>query len=112
MRTNGYLLGFFNRLLGRGAVFFLLLSLLLLGTYLLGNFQEFLDGSQRLLLRGLGVALALEVVFGVLYLGSLMLQAAASGRLRLLRFLLAALALALCVVLLLALKFLGAWIQL
>ena len=112
MRTNRYLLEFFSRLLGKGAVFFLLLSLLLLGTYLLGNFQDFLDDSQRFLLRGLELTLVLQVVFGALYLGALVLRAAVRGRFRFLRFTLAALALVLCAVLLLGLKFLSSWIQL
>ncbi len=112
MRSNRYLEEFLCRLLGKGALFFFLLSLLVLGTYLLGNFQDFLDGSQLFLLRGLEVTLLLEVVCGALYLGALLLQAAARRRFRVLRFSLAALALAVGSVLLLGLKFLSAWIQL
>ena len=40
-------------LIEKGAKFFFFFSMILVGLYLLGSFQEFLDESQVMLLRGL-----------------------------------------------------------
>jgi hypothetical protein len=112
MRVKADLLRLLSRLLGKGAAFFFLLSLLLASTYLLGSFQEFLDSSQLFLLRGLEVVLLLEVVFSALYIGFLLMKALVQGRFLILPFFLTFLSMAFCFGLLLSLKFLSAWFQL
>ncbi len=112
MRPNHSILELLARLAGKGVAFFFILSLLLLCMYLLGNFQDFLDSSQLFLLRGLEVALLLEVAFSALYLAALLAQALSAGRFRFLRVSLSSLALLFGFGLLLGLKFLAAWFQL
>jgi hypothetical protein len=54
-------------LAGRAAVFFFVLSILVFALYLLGNFQEFLDSSQLLLLGLLRVSLLAEILAALSY---------------------------------------------
>jgi len=84
-------------------------SLLLLGLYMLGNFQDFLDTSQLFLLKSLEFSLLIEVVLSLFYIIFILFYAVSTGKLRLLRLILAFLSLSFCFVLLLALKFLSAW---
>lgn len=59
------------RLLEGANVFFLLMVLLLVGLFVLGNFQEFLDGSQLMLLRLMSLASMLCIASGLSYVASL-----------------------------------------
>ena len=97
------------RVMGRSLVFFFVVSLLLLGLYLLGNFQGFLDTSQLFLLESLEFFLLIEVVLSLFYIIFILYYAVSTGKMRLLRLILAFLSLSFCFALLLALKFLSAW---
>jgi len=97
------------RVMGRSLVFFFTVSLLLLGTYLLGNFQDFLDTSQLFLLKSLEISLLIEVVLSLFYIIFILFRTIKTGKLGLLRLILAFLSLSFCFALILALKFLSAW---
>jgi hypothetical protein len=97
-------------LIGRAVVFFFVLALLLFALYLLGNFQEFLDSTQALLLRLLRPALLAEVLVALLYIVLLLVRA--RRRLLVGRLVLSFLSAVLCAGLLLATGFLSAWFQL
>ena len=94
-------------LAGRAAVFCFVLSILALALYLLGNFQEFLDSTQVLLLTVLRLALLAQVLSALLYVP----VSFALGRQRVARLLLCFLSAAFSVALLLATGFLSAWFQ-
>jgi hypothetical protein len=66
-RRRLFLLHSLYWLTGRGAVFFFILSLLVFALYLLGNFQEFLDSSQLLLLAILRISLLSEMLSSLDY---------------------------------------------
>jgi hypothetical protein len=97
-------------LIGRAVVFFFVLAALLFALYLLGNFQEFLDSTQALLLRLLRPALLAEVLLALLYIVLLLVRA--RRRLLVGRLVLSFLSAVLCAGLLLATGFLSAWFQL
>ena len=97
-------------LVGRAVVFFFVLSVAVFLLYLLGNFQEFLDSTQVLLLTLLRPALLMEVLLALLYL-VLVLCRARQG-LRVGRLILSFLSAVFCTGLLLATGFLTAWFQL
>jgi hypothetical protein len=97
-------------LIGRAVVFFFVLAALLFALYLLGNFQEFLDSTQALLLRLLRPALLAEVLLALLYVVLLLVRA--RRRLLVGRLVLSFLSAVLCAGLLLATGFLSAWFQL
>jgi hypothetical protein len=61
------------RLLETANVFFLLSMLLVVGLFVLGNFQEFQDTSQVLLLRMLSVMSMLCIASGLCYVVALMI---------------------------------------
>ena len=95
-------------LAGRTAVFCFVLSQLSLALYLLGNFQEFLDSTQVLLL----VLLRLALIAGIL---SALIYAAVSlvvGRPRAGRLILCFLSITYSAALLLVTGFLSSWFQL
>jgi hypothetical protein len=94
-------------LAGRAAVFCFVLSMLALALYLLGNFQEFLDSTQVLLLTVLRLALLAEVLSALLYIP----VSLALGRHRVGRLLLCFLSAVYSIALLLATGFLSAWFQ-
>lgn len=75
------------RLLESLSAFFFIFSLIILGLYLLGNFQEFLDETQRFLLSALRICGLLCALTGVYYTVSLVLWMFRRGRFLLLRFL-------------------------
>jgi hypothetical protein len=89
---------------------FFVLAALLFALYLLGNFQEFLDSTQALLLRLLRPALLAEVLLALLYIVLLLVRA--RRRLLVGRLVLSFLSVVLCAGLLLATGFLSAWFQL
>ena len=97
------------RITGRSLIFFFVVSLLLLGLYMLGNFQDFLDTSQLFLLQSLEFSLLTEVVLSTFYIIFVLFYAVSTGKLDLLRLILTFLSLIFCFALLLVLKFLSAW---
>ncbi len=56
------------RLSGRAAFFLLAWALILFTFFLVGNYQQFLDDNQRLIMTLLSVTLVLEIATGLLYL--------------------------------------------
>ncbi len=98
-----------SRVLGRATVFFFLLSLLLLGLYLLGNFQEFLDSTQVFLLEMLKVTLTAEIFLGLCVMVVLFVV---RQSLAVLRLALTFLSVVFSYLLLLFLQFLTSWLTL
>jgi hypothetical protein len=95
---------------GRAAVFFFILSVLLFLLYILGNFQEFLDATQLYLLGLLRVSLLAELFAGLLYIISVFLVRRERRRAR--RLVLCACSMVFSYVLLVGLSFLAAWFHL
>jgi hypothetical protein len=108
-RRKLFLLHSLYWLAGRGAVFFVILSLLVFALYLLGNFQEFLDSSQLLLLSLLRISLLSEILTSLAYFVMVFLL----GRQRRYpaRLLFCLLSAVFSGALLLAVDFLSAWFQ-
>jgi len=109
-RGSVFLLSALYWLVARAVVFFFIFSLLLFLLYLLGNFQEFLDSTQILLIRLLKSSLLTEVFFGSLYL--LLVFILRRQRRYVGRVILCCLATLTCFALLLTFSFLSAWFQL
>lgn len=97
-------------LVARGVVFFFLFSLLLFLLYLLGNFQEFLDSTQVLLIQLLKASLLAEVFIGLVYILSVFFLRRA--RRQYVKLILCSFSVVFCCLLLLAFSFLSAWFQL
>ena len=95
-------------LAGRTAVFCFLLSQLALALYLLGNFQEFLDSTQVLLLTLLRLALLAGILSSLTYA----VVSFAARRPRAGRLILCFLSIVYNAALLLVTGFLSAWFQL
>jgi hypothetical protein len=95
-------------LTGRMAVFCFVLSALVLALYLLGNFQEFLDATQVLLLTLLRLTLLAGILSALTYAA----VSFAVGRPRAGRLVLCFLSIAYSGALLLVTGFLSAWFQL
>jgi uncharacterized membrane protein len=74
------------RLLEGANLFFLLTVLLLAALLALGNFQEFLDSSQLMLLGLLSLASMLGVASGICYIVALVIWMIRRHRLMILRF--------------------------
>ena len=106
-RDGIYILDSLYWFTGRAAAFCFLLSLLVLALYLLGNFQEFLDATQVLLLTTLRLALLAEILLSLLYIPVSIIL----GRQRAVRLLLCFLSVLYGLALLLATGFLSAWFQ-
>ena len=96
---------------GRAVVFFFVVSLLLCFFYVLGNYQDFLDSTQLLLLLLLRVSLGLELICGIWYAGLLAGRNVRELRPYLMRWILLVLSLLCCSGLLLALRFVQQWLQ-
>ena len=107
-RRNSFFLESLYWLAGRAAVFCFVLSLLVLALYLLGNFQEFLDATQILLLTLLRLALLAGILSALTYAA----VSFAVGRPRASRLILCFLSVAYNAALLLVTGFLSAWFQL
>jgi hypothetical protein len=108
-RRRLFLLHSLYWLTGRGAVFFFVFSLLVFALYLLGNFQEFLDSSQLILLGLLRIGLLSQLLTALAYFVMLFLlgrQRRYPGRL-----VLCVLSAAFSAALLLAVGFLSAWLR-
>ena len=95
-------------LAGRTAVFCFMLSLLALALYLLGNFQDFLDATQVLLLTLLRLASLAGILSALTYAA----VSFAVRRPRASRLILCFLSVAYSTALLLVTGFLSAWFQL
>lgn len=108
VRISFLLRGLYS-LISRATVFFLVLALIILALYFLGNFQEFLDTTQIFLLHLLELCLLVEVVSGLFHI--LLLFLVPETRHRLLRLVLSFTAVMISYALLLLFKFLSAWFQ-
>ncbi len=105
---------FLNRLssfTGRAVVFFFLLSVLLFFFYILGNYQDFLDSTQLLLLSLLRLSLALELASGIYLAIFLVRRNIHEHRALVVRWVLLVLSMAVCGVLLVALQFIRSWLH-
>jgi hypothetical protein len=89
------------------AAFCFVLSQLVLALYLLGNFQEFLDATQILLLSLLRPTLLAGILSALVFAAVCL----AAGRLRAGRLILCFLSAVYCTALLLVTGFLSAWFQ-
>jgi phage-related holin len=107
-RGNSFFLETLYWLAGRTAVFCFVLSLLALALYLLGNFQDFLDATQVLLLTLLRLAALGEILSALTYAA----VSFAVGRPRVSRLIFCFVSVACSAALLLVTGFLSAWFQL
>lgn len=96
------------RIVETGNVFSFLASLLVLGLFLIGNYQEFLDTSQFMLLDILAITSIVCVFTGLYYMVTLVMWMVRRRHLVLLRLLYALLATAVGVVLTVTLSLLSA----
>ena len=96
-------------LLGRLTVFFVLFSLLILFLYIIGNYQEFLDSSQFMLLKILEVVSLFGGISGMYYIFFLFFVAITEKKLMVLRFVLTIISIFLCIFLFAGIKFLSSW---
>jgi hypothetical protein len=95
---------------GRAVTYFFILSALLFFTYMLGNYQDFLDSTQVLILSALRVSLGLEIVCGLWLVGLLVYRNVRERRLFAVRWILLVLSVLCCSVLLVALRFVQQWL--
>jgi hypothetical protein len=87
---------------GRAVVFFF---------YLLGNDQDFLDATQTMLLSGLSLSLALELICAVYLVVFLARRVVRERKAFLVRWVLLVLSMLVCGGLLLVLRWLDSWLQ-
>lgn len=73
LRPQRSLLYHLLRLLEGANVFFLLMVILFVALFVLGNFQEFLDSSQLMLLRMMSLASMLCIASGLSYVATLVI---------------------------------------
>jgi len=112
LRTKAYL--FLSRLssfTGRAVAFFFVISILLLFSYLIGNYQDFLDSTQIFLLSLLHVSLGLQLACGVWLAGFLAYRNKHEHRRFLLRWILLILSCVCSAGLLVALSYVQQWLQ-
>ena len=112
MRIKGY--PFLSRLssfTGRAVIFFFSCSALLFFFYVLGNYQDFLDSTQRLILSTLHLSLVLELVCGMYLIVFLIRRNIRERRPFIVRWILLILSLIVCGGLLLALRYIQSWLQ-
>jgi hypothetical protein len=95
---------------GRAVTYFFILSALLFFTYMLGNYQDFLDSTQLFLLSLLRVSLGLEIVCGVWLAGLLVSRNVRERRPLVVRWILLVFSMICCAVLLVALRFVQQWL--
>ena len=96
---------------GRAVVFFFSSSALLFFFYLLGNYQDFLDSTQRLILSALHLSLVLELVCGMYLVAFLVLKNIRERRAFIVRWILLILSMIVCGSLLLMLRYIQSWLQ-
>ncbi|HEY9593417.1 MAG TPA: hypothetical protein VHE79_03010 [Spirochaetia bacterium] len=92
-------------------MFFFVMSLLLLFFFMLGNYQDFLNPTQLLLLALLRVSLGLELVCGAWLAGFLVYRNIHERRPLIVRWILLVLGSSLCLLLLVGLRFVQQWLQ-
>jgi hypothetical protein len=108
-RGRVFLLSSLYWLISRAVLFLFIFSLLLFALYLLGNFQQFLDSSQIMLLQILKICLLAEFFWGALYVALVFLLR--RQRRLALKVVLCLLSMLFCGALLLLLSFLSAWLK-
>jgi hypothetical protein len=96
-------------LLGRLTLFFILFALLVLFLYIIGNYQEFLDSSQLLLLKILEVVSLFGAIIGMYYIFFLFFIALLEKKIFILRFILTFLSIIVSIFLFSGIKFLSSW---
>ena len=100
-----------SSLTGRAVVFFFLLSALFFFFYLIGNYQDFLDSTQLLLLSLLRLSLALELGSGAYLAIFLVRRTIHERRPFVVRWILLLVSMACSVALLVALQYIRAWLR-
>jgi len=95
--------------LGRLTFFFVIFSLFILSLYIIGNYQEFLDSSQFLLLKMLEIISLFAGISSMYYIFFLLFIALIEKKIMLLRFILTSLSIILSIVLFSGIKFLSSW---
>jgi hypothetical protein len=96
---------------GRAVVFFFLTSVLCVFLYVLGNYQDFLDSTQLLLLGCLRVSLSLQLVCSVWLAGFLVWRVVRERRPFIVRWVLLGLSFCASAVLLAALRMVQQWLH-
>ena len=96
---------------GRAVVFFFLTSVLSLFFYILGNYQDFLDSTQLLLLGSLRASLSLQLICSVWLAGFLVYRAVQEHRSFLVRWILLGLSFCASAALLVALRVVQEWLS-
>lgn len=75
------------RIVGSANAFFFVATLLILGLFIMGNYQEFLDSSQAMLLQLLFLSGLLSLSSGLFYIVSLVTWMISRRRIVMIRFL-------------------------
>lgn len=96
---------------GRAVVFFFLTSVLALFLYILGNYQDFLDSTQLLLLGCLRASLSLQLLSSLWLGGFLIYRAVRERRSFIVRWILLGLSFCVSAVLLTVLRMLQQWLH-
>lgn len=96
-------------LLGRLTAFLALLSLLILFLYIIGNYQQFLDSSQLLLLKILETVSLFGAISGIYYIFFIFFIGLMEKKVMVLRLVLTILIILVCVFLFSGIKFLSSW---
>ena len=97
-------------LIDRTVLFSFIMSSAVLVLYILGNYQEFLDTTQTLLLKILTVSVSFEVLVSIYYLGFLIFYAVQRRRRYIFRILFGFLSLVFCAVVLMLTKLITSWL--
>ena len=96
-------------LIERTVVFFFFMTVILLILYLMGNYQEYLDSTQILLINLLIVITLFEVIMVIYYLGFLVFYAVKFSRIYTIRIIFASFSLLMCGILGTLVMFLNSW---
>lgn len=96
---------------GRAVVFFFIVALISLFFYILGNYQDFLDSTQLLLLASMRISLSLQLIASVWLAGLLVYRGRREHRPYVVRWVLLALSFCVSAVLLVALRLVQQWLH-
>jgi hypothetical protein len=99
-----------GNVLGKVSLFFVFVSLLLIFFYILGNFQGFLDSTQRMLISFLEISSLIGFIIQVYRIAMFLLIAAREKKMYLARFITSILLLVFFIGTYLVLKFLETWL--
>ena len=99
-----------QRLSGKAILFFFFHSLLFLGLFFIGNYQEFLEANQLMLLGLFEISAAITLTSGLYYLSVSILNGLIGQRISVLRLSGTLAIMVICAGVLIAFKFLNAWI--